>query len=52
MQSESELFIKEDSFYQCLSMLQEQYPLKKVAGFLGVNIDTITDWIKFITKKD
>ena len=37
--------------YQCLSMLHEQYPKKEIAGLLGVNIDTITDWIKIYNNK-
>ena len=37
--------------YQCLSMLQEQYPKKEIALLLGVNIDTITDWIKIYNKE-
>ena len=36
--------------YQCLSMLHENYPKKEVAKLLGVNIDTITDWVKIYTK--
>ena len=32
--------------YQCLWMLHEQYLKKDIASILGVNIDTITDWIK------
>ena len=36
--------------YQCLSMLHENYPKKEVATLLGVNIDTITDWVKIYTK--
>jgi transposase len=36
--------------YQCLSMLQEQYPKKEIARLLGVNIDTITDWIKIYNR--
>ena len=38
--------------YQCLSMLHEQYPKKEVAGLLGVNIDTVTDWIKIYNKEE
>lgn len=37
--------------YQCLSMLHERYPRKEIAGLLGVNIDTITDWIKIYNNK-
>ncbi|MEJ0103124.1 MAG: helix-turn-helix domain-containing protein [Bacteroidota bacterium] len=37
--------------YQCLSMLHEQYPKKEIAKLLGVNIDTITDWIKIYNKE-
>ena len=36
--------------YQCLSMLHENYSKKEVAKLLGVNIDTITDWVKIYTK--
>lgn len=36
--------------YQCLSMLHENYPKKEVAKLLGVNIDTITDWVKIYAK--
>jgi transposase len=32
--------------YQCLWMLNENYLKKDIAILLGVNIDTITDWIK------
>ncbi len=37
--------------YQCLSLLHEQYPKKEVAKILGVNIDTVTDWIKLYNKE-
>lgn len=37
--------------YQCLFMLHEQYPKKEIAALLGVNIDTITDWIKIYNKE-
>lgn len=37
--------------YQCLFMLYENYPKKEIAGLLGVNIDTITDWIKLYSKE-
>ncbi len=36
--------------YQCLWMLHEQYLKKDIAAILGVNIDTITDWIKIYNK--
>ena len=36
--------------YQCLFMLHENYSKKEVAKLLGVNIDTITDWVKIYTK--
>jgi transposase len=36
--------------YQCLWMLNEQYFKKDIANILGVNIDTITDWIKIYNK--
>jgi transposase len=32
--------------YLCLSMLSENYLKKDIASTLGVNIDTVTDWIK------
>ena len=37
--------------YQCLFMLYENYSKKEIAGLLGVNIDTITDWIKLYNKE-
>jgi transposase len=37
--------------YQCLFMLHEQYPKKEIAKILGVNIDTVTDWIKIYNKE-
>ena len=36
--------------YQCLWMLNEQYLKKDIANILGVNIDTVTDWIKIYNK--
>jgi transposase len=36
--------------YQCLWMLHEQYLKKDIASIIGVNIDTITDWIKIYNK--
>jgi transposase len=36
--------------YQCLWMLYEQYYNKDIANILGVNIDTVTDWIKIYNK--
>jgi transposase len=36
--------------YQCLWMLHEQYYNKDIANILGVNIDTVTDWIKIYNK--
>jgi len=36
--------------YQCLWMLHEQYYKKDIANILGVNIDTVTDWIKIYNK--
>jgi transposase len=36
--------------YQCLFMLYETYPKKEIARLLGINIDTITDWIKIYNK--
>jgi transposase len=37
--------------YQCLWMLHEQHLKKDIASTLGVNIDTITDWIKIYNAK-
>ncbi len=36
--------------YQCLWMLHEQYYNKDIANILGVNIDTVADWIKIYNK--
>jgi transposase len=36
--------------YQCLWLLHENYLKKDIASILGVNIDTITDWIKIYNK--
>lgn len=36
--------------YQCLSMLHDKYAKKDIAHILGVNLDTITDWIKIYNK--
>jgi transposase len=36
--------------YQCLWLLHEGYLRKDVANMLGVNIDTVTDWIKIYNK--
>jgi transposase len=32
--------------YQCIWMCHEGFPKKEIASTLGVNIDTVTDWIK------
>lgn len=37
--------------YQCLLMLDDQYPKKEAAQILQVNIDTITDWLKLYRKE-
>jgi transposase len=37
--------------YQCLWLLHEQYLKKDIALILGVNIDTITDWIRLYNQK-
>jgi transposase len=36
--------------YQCIWMAHEKFPKKEIASTLGVNIDTVTDWIKLFTK--
>jgi transposase len=36
--------------YQCIWMAHEEFPKKEIASTLGVNIDTVTDWIKLFTK--
>ncbi|MBK7883350.1 MAG: helix-turn-helix domain-containing protein [Chitinophagaceae bacterium] len=36
--------------YQCLWMAHENFPKKEIATTLGINIDTITDWIKLFNK--
>jgi len=36
--------------YQCIWMAYEKFPKKEIASTLGVNIDTVTDWIKLFTK--
>ena len=36
--------------YQCVWMAHEKFPKKEIASTLGVNIDTITDWIKLFNK--
>jgi transposase len=36
--------------YQCVSMLHDKYPKKEIAGLLGVNIDTVTDWAKIYNR--
>jgi transposase len=32
--------------YQCIWMAHENFPKKEIASTIGVNIDTVTDWIK------
>jgi transposase len=36
--------------YQCIWMTHENFPKKEIASALGVNIDTVTDWIKLFNK--
>lgn len=36
--------------YQCIWLCHEGFPRKEIAATLGVNIDTITDWIKLFNK--
>jgi transposase len=36
--------------YQCIWMAHEKFPKKEIASTLGVNIDTVTDWIKLFNK--
>ena len=36
--------------YQCVWMTHENFPKKEIASTLGVNIDTVTDWIKLFNK--
>jgi transposase len=36
--------------YQCIWMTHEGLPKKEIASTLGVNIDTVTDWIKLFNK--
>ncbi len=36
--------------YQCIWMAYENFPKKEIASTLGVNIDTVTDWIKLFNK--
>jgi transposase len=36
--------------YQCIWMAHESLPKKEIANTLGVNIDTVTDWIKLFNK--
>ena len=36
--------------YQCIWMSHENFPKKEIASTLGVNIDTVTDWIKLFNK--
>src|ERR1700676_4863885 len=36
--------------YQCIWMAHENFPKKEIASTLGVNIDTVTDWIKLFNK--
>ena len=36
--------------YQCIWMAHEGLPKKEIALTLGVNIDTVTDWVKLFNK--
>ncbi len=36
--------------YQCIWMAHENLPKKEIANTLGINIDTVTDWIKLFNK--
>jgi len=36
--------------HQCIWMANENFPKKEIASTLGVNIDTVTDWIKIFSK--
>ena len=36
--------------YQCIWMAHEGFPKKEIATTLGINIDTVTDWIKLFNK--
>jgi len=36
--------------YQCIWMTYEGFPKKEIASTLGINIDTVTDWIKLFNK--
>ena len=36
--------------YQCIWMAHESLPKKEIASTLGVNIDTVTDWVKLFNK--
>jgi transposase len=36
--------------YQCIWMTHENFPKKEIASTLGVNSDTVTDWIKLFNK--
>jgi transposase len=36
--------------YQCIWMTHEGLPKKEIASTLGINIDTVTDWIKLFNK--
>jgi transposase len=36
--------------YQCIWLAHEHFPKKEIASTLGVNIDTVTDWIKLFNK--
>ena len=37
--------------YQCIWLSHEKLPKKEIALTLGVNIDTVTDWIKLFNKE-
>ncbi len=36
--------------YQCIWLAHDNFPKKEIASTLGVNIDTVTDWIKLFNK--
>lgn len=36
--------------YQCVWLAHEKFQKKEIASTLGVNIDTVTDWIKIFHK--
>jgi transposase len=36
--------------YQCIWMAHEGLPKKEIASNLGINIDTVTDWVKLFNR--